>query len=351
MKAAVYRGLNDLRVEEVPRPEPADGELLVRVDVCGVCVTDVKKVRKGLLPPPRIFGHEICGTIVEAGAGVTGFQEGERVTLQHHVPCGACFYCRERLHAQCESYKRTGTSAGFAPAGGGYAEYVKAMDWVVAGGVIRVPEGVASEEAAFVEPVNTCLKAVRKAGIRRGQNVLVVGQGSIGLLLLQLARREGACVFGSDPLQDRRAWSRKLGASEVFDSADEDVAERLRAATSGRGADVTLLAALGGSALSQALAATRPGGRILVFAATSPGELSQLDLGALCISEKEILTSYSSSVETQDEAARVVFEREIEVAGLISHRLSLDEAPRAFELAAQAQPGVLKVVLDMRGAG
>ena len=348
MKAAVYHGLNDLRVEEVPRPEPGPGELLVRVEVCGVCLTDVKKVRKGLLPAPRIFGHEICGSVVGRGAGVSDFEEGERLTLQHHVPCGACFYCRERHHAQCESYKRTGTTAGFAPAGGGYAEYVKVMDWVVAGGAIRVPESVPSDEAAFVEPVNTCLKAVRRAGVRKGQSVLVVGQGSIGLLLLQLARREGAFVFGSDPLQDRRAWSRQLGASEVFDSADEDVVTRVRDAMHGRGADVTLLAALGGSALRQAIEATRPGGRILVFAATSPGELAELDLGALCVAEKQILTSYSSSVETQDEAARVVFDREIQVACLISHRLPLAEAPRAFELAATAQAGVLKVVLDMR---
>lgn len=350
MKAAVYRGPGDLRVEEVPRPEPGRGELLVRVEVCGVCVTDVKKVRKGLLPPPRIFGHEIAGTIVGSGEGAFGFREGDRVALQHHVPCAACFYCREKLFAQCDSYKRTGTTAGFAPAGGGYAEYVKVLDWVVAGGAIRVPEGVAAEEAAFVEPVNTCLKAVRRAAVRKGQSALVVGQGSIGLLLLQLARREGALVFGSDPLEDRRGWSRKLGATAAFDSVLEDVGDCMRKATSGRGADVTLLAALGTPALRQAIDATRPGGRILVFAATSPGEIAELDLGALCVSEKEILTSYSSSAEMQDEAARVVFGREIRVAELISHRLPLAEAPRAFELAAQARPGVLKVVLDMRAA-
>jgi L-iditol 2-dehydrogenase len=348
MKAAVYRGLNDLRVEEVPRPEPGHGELLVRVEVCGVCLTDVKKVRKGLLSPPRIFGHEIAGTVAGTGAGVSGFREGDLVSLQHHVPCGACFYCRERLSAQCEAFKRTGTTAGFAPAGGGYAEYVRVMDWVVAGGAIRVPEGVRAEEAAFVEPVSTCLKAVRRARVRKGESVLVVGQGSIGLLLLQLARREGALAFGSDPVQDRRAWSRELGASDVFDSGADDVAERMRGATSGRGADVTLVAALGTAALRQAIDATRPGGRVVVFAATSPGELAELDIGALCVAEKELLTSYSSSSETQDEAARVVFDREIRVADLISHRLPLREAARAFELAAQAQPGVLKVVLDMR---
>jgi L-iditol 2-dehydrogenase len=348
MKAAVYRGRDDLRVEELPIPEVSRGELLVRVEICGVCMTDVKKVRKGLLEPPRVFGHEIAGTIVSAGAGVAGFREGERVTLQHHVPCGACFYCRERLFAQCDGYKRTGTTAGFVPAGGGYAEYVKVMDWIVARGAIRVPDGVPPEEAAFVEPVNTCLKAIRKSGLRRDQTALVVGQGSIGLLLLQLALREGAAVFGSDPLEDRRRFAISLGAAAAFDSAHDDVAGGMRAATGGRGADVTLLAALGTAALRQAIEATRPGGRVLVFAATSPGEMAELDLGALCVAEKEILTSYSSSVETQDEAAQVVFGREIRVAELISHRLPLAEALRAFELAAQPRPGVLKVVLDMR---
>lgn len=348
MKAAVYRGPNDLRVEDVPRPEIERGELLVRVDVCGVCLTDVKKVHKGLLPPPRIFGHEIAGTVAQVGAEVTGFSEGVLVTLQHHLPCGACFYCRERLFAQCEGYKRTGTTAGFAAAGGGYAEYVKVMDWVVAGGVIRVPDGVAPDEAAFVEPVNTCLKAVRKAGVRKEQSVLVVGQGSIGLLLLQLARREGAIVFGSDPLADRRQLSLALGAAAALDPARDDVAAELRAATAGRGADVTLLAALGSQALRQAIDATRPGGKVLVFAATAPGENAELDLGTLCVFEKEILASYSSSMEVQDEAARLVFGREIRTRELITHRLPLAEAQQAFALAAQAREGVLKVVLDMR---
>lgn len=349
MKAAVYRGRRELRVEELPLPEIGAGEMLVRVDVCGVCGTDVKKVEKGLLPPPRVFGHETAGTVAKVGAQVSRFREGDRVALHHHVPCGSCFYCGERLYAQCEGYKRNGTSAGFEPAGGGYAEYVKAMDWIVARGAIRVPDGVAAEEAAFVEPVNTCLKAVRRAGVSKGQSVLVVGQGPIGLLLMQLARREGAQVFASDPLSDRREISRSLGALAAFEPA-ADVARELRAATLGRGADVSLLAALGSEALRQAIDATRPGGRILVFAATAPGEVAEIDLGRLCLAEKELLTSYSASPELQDEAAAVVFGREVRVRELITHRLPLREAERAFALAARAQPGVLKVVLDMRAA-
>src|SRR5438132_3082544 len=169
MRAAIYWGKGDLRVEEVPVPEPGPGEMLVRVEACGICGTDIKKIEKGLLPGPRIFGHEICGTVARLGAGTQRFREGDRVVVHHHVPCRRCFYCAQQAYAQCESYKRNGTTAGFEAAGGGMAEYVKALDWIVERGTIAVPDGVSPEEAALVEPVNTCLKAVRKAGVTRGQ--------------------------------------------------------------------------------------------------------------------------------------------------------------------------------------
>lgn len=347
MRAAVYRGPGELRVEELEPPDVGAGEMLVRVDVCGVCGTDIKKVAKGLLPPPRIFGHEIAGTVARIGAGVRRFREGDRVALHHHIPCRDCYYCGLGLFAQCPGYKRNGTTAGYEPAGGGYAEYVKAMDWIVEHGAIRIPDGVLPEEAAFVEPVNTCLKAVRRAGLGRGQTALVVGQGPIGLLLLQLARREGADVLASDTLPDRRAASLRLGAAAAFDPAVEDVPQQARGASHGRGVDVALLAAPGEAALQQALAALRPGGHVLVFAATAPGETAVVDLGALCLAEKEIRSSYSASIDVQQEAADVVFSREVRVRELITHRLPLALAGRAFELASRARPGVLKVVLEM----
>lgn len=340
----MFHGAGDLRVEEVPVPEISRGELLVRVDACGVCGTDVKKIQRGLLPGPRIFGHEIGGTVTRVGAGVSRYREGDRVALHHHVPCRTCFYCREGVYAQCPAYKRNGTTAGFEPAGGGFAEYVRAMDWIVRGGTFAIPDGISAEEAAFIEPVNTCLKAVRKAGVGPGQSVLVVGQGPIGLLLAQLARWHGASVMASDPLPDRRELGRRLGVEVAIDASD-DVAQEVRGLTDGRGADRVLLAALGGQAFAQAVAAARPGGRIMVFAATSPGETAQVDLGALCAAEKQILTSYSSSADVQDLAARLVLEREIRVRELVTHRLPLEQAAQAVQLASRPAPGVLKVVV------
>ncbi len=345
MRAAVYRGKNDLRVEEIETPVPGPGEALVRVDVCGICPTDVKKVHKGHIPGPRVFGHEIAGTVAAVGAGVSRYREGDRLVLHHHIPCGDCFYCREKAYAQCAFYNKNGTTAGFEPSGGGYAEFVKALDWIVERGAIPIPDGVLAEEAAFVEPVNTCLKAVKKADIRKGQTVLVVGQGPIGLLLTQLARWAGAEVLASDTMPDRLEMSRRCGATPI--DALGDVVKEVRGMTEGRGADRTILAAVGPAAFRQAVDATRPAGRVMVFSATSPGETAEVDLGVLCPAEKDILTSYSSSIDVQDLAAQLVFGREIRVRELVTHRLPLSEAPRAIELASKPAPGVLKVVLDM----
>src|SRR6266853_2409632 len=153
MRAVVYRGINDLRVESVAVPEIGSGELLVKVAACGVCPTDIKKIQYGTVPQPRIFGHETAGTISRVGARLKGFRIGERVALHHHVPCLVCHACRHRAFAQCARYKRTGITAGFDPAGGGYAQYVKVMPFVFPG-IVSIPRRSTFLEGAMLEPVN-----------------------------------------------------------------------------------------------------------------------------------------------------------------------------------------------------
>src|ERR671930_2761863 len=155
MLAAVYRGVNDVRMETVPVPAIGPGELLVRVHTCGICGTDLKKITTGSHSAPRIFGHETAGTVAKLGAGVTGFKLGDRVMVFHHIPCGECFYCQRKVFAQCPVYKQVGATAGFEPSGGGFAEYVRVMEWIVRRGVVRIPDQVSFEQAAFIEPVNT----------------------------------------------------------------------------------------------------------------------------------------------------------------------------------------------------
>src|ERR1700730_10500085 len=263
MRAGVYRGKGRVAVESVPIPEIGEGELLFRVAACGICGTDIKKIQHGFIAPPQVLGHELAGTVVKVGRGVRKFKSGDRVVSFHHIPCEACFYCQRKLFSQCAGYKKVGLTAGFDPNGGGFAEYVRAMPWIVERGMIALPADVSFEEATFVEPVNTCLKAVRKARIAAGEQVLVMGQGPIGMLLMILAKYEGAEVYASDPMAGRRAASVKFGAKEVFDPTKQNLQQEMRERTGGRGADAVLVAVPSPVLVPEALAIARPGGRVL----------------------------------------------------------------------------------------
>jgi L-iditol 2-dehydrogenase len=346
MLAAVYHGKDDVRVESVPVPALEAGEVLVRVAACGVCGTDLKKVQQGLVKPPRIFGHETVGTIARVGTGVTGWREGDRVAVYHHIPDRKSWYSQRGLFAQCPQYKKTGVTAGFEPAGGGFSQYVRVMPWIVAGhGLVRIPDRVSFEEALFVEPVNTCLKGIRALNLDEEHVVLVAGLGSVGLILQQLALREGAQVIAADPLAGRRKIAERLGAVRTVDPRTEDVHAVCLELTEGRGADRAIVAAVGDGPVRDAIRATRPGATILLFAQTHRGDEVAVDVGDLCIDEKRVLGSYSASVDLADEAAEVVFTRAIDVRSLITHRIPLRETPRALALAATPSDDVLKVIV------
>jgi L-iditol 2-dehydrogenase len=345
MRAGVYRGQGRVVVEEVSIPEIGPGEVLFRVAACGICGTDIKKIHHGFIKPPQILGHELAGTVVAVGAGVKKFKIGDRVVSFHHIPCGDCFYCRRQLFSQCSGYKKVGLTAGFDPSGGGFAQFVRAMPWIVERGMIALPAGVSFEEATFVEPVNTALKAVRKARVGAGEDVLVIGQGPIGMLLTVLAKREGANVFTSDPMAVRREASLRFGATEAFAPARTNLIDELRSRTGGRGADAVLLAVPNAALVPEALAIARPGGRVLLFAHNDPVLKLEFPAAAVGIEEKEILGSYSASVSEQEETARLVFGGEMRLREMISHRFPLERIADALELAAHPKHDTLKVMI------
>jgi len=345
MRAGVYRGKGRVVVETVPIPEIGEGEVLFRVAACGICGTDIKKIHHGFIAPPQILGHELAGTVVKVGRGVKKFKSGDRVVSFHHIPCGACFYCEHKLFSQCGGYKKVGLTAGFDPNGGGFAEYVRAMPWIVERGMLALPGDVTFEDATFVEPVNTCLKAVRKARVAAGETVLVLGQGPIGMLLMLLARYEGGEIFTSDPMAGRRAASVRFGARESFDPRTVNLLEEMRGRTGGRGADAVLVAVPNPALVPEALALARPGGRVLLFAHNDPVMQLEFPASAVGVEEKEILGSYSASVEDQEESAVLVFERRLPVRELISDRFPLERIADALELAARPADNTLKVVI------
>ena len=345
MLAAVYRGVNDVRLETVPVPEIAEDEILIRVHTCGICGTDLKKIATGSHSAPRIFGHETSGTVAAVGREVKQFSPGERVLAFHHIPCGDCYYCRTKTFAQCETYKKVGCTAGFEPSGGGFAEYVRVMNWIVRQGTVRIPDEVSFEQASFVEPINTCMKGIERMALVPGETVLTIGQGPIGIMLSVLAKRAGTSVITSDLYEQRLTISKAFGLENTIHASQVDPVRETRRQTGGRGADAAILAVGSNNLIRTAMDAVRPGGRVLLFAQTQHGDAS-FDPAAVCMEEKTLIGSYSASIDLQEESVRLVMGREIALENLISHRFPLPEAVAALHLAAHPQPDSMKIVIQ-----
>ncbi len=377
MCAVVYRGANDLRLETIPVPRIGPSELLVKVAVCGVCPTDIKKIHYGTVLPPRVFGHETAGTIVRLGARVNGFRLGDRVALHHHVPCLKCHACRHRAFAQCLQYKRTGITAGFEPAGGGYAEYVRVMSFVLPG-VVKIPPRNSFLEGAMLEPVNTVFKAVKRLALLPDDIILVAGQGPIGLMFTRLLSCLGMRVLATDLLETRLGPAREFGAAWVWREkskiqnpkskiqesqrvirnpdrpqknrslvgASGTLGELVERVTQGRGLDAAVIAVPSDEVVRQAQQLVRGGGQVLLFSNTRRGEQTALDPAAICVDEKDLIGSYSADFTLQKEVARLVFGRTLDVRRLITHEFPLEQTAEAIDLAAHPTEDSLKVAVS-----
>jgi L-iditol 2-dehydrogenase len=345
MRAGVYREKGIVRVEEVPVPEVGEGEVLIKVAACGICGTDIKKIYQRYVEPPQILGHEVAGRVVTVGPGVTQWKLGDRVMSFHHTPCGNCFFCQKRSFSQCKQYKSTGLTGGFTPNGGGFGEYVKAMPWVAERGIVALPDNVSFEEATFIEPINTIVKAVQKARIEPGETVLIIGCGPIGLQLLMVTKSAGGRIYTSDPVATRRAKSVTLGAIDSFDPISGKLVGEIQARTEGRGVDAVLVAVAHPAVVLEALAAARPGGRVLLFAANDPVTKIEFPAAAVGIDEKEILGSYSAAVDIQDSAAALVLEKKLPVMEIVTHRFPLARIQEGLDLAARPTEDSLKILI------
>ncbi|MCX6881159.1 MAG: alcohol dehydrogenase catalytic domain-containing protein [Verrucomicrobia bacterium] len=349
MQAVVYRGVNNLQVEQVPVPKIGRAEVLVRVAVCGVCPTDIKKIQYGTLPEPRIFGHETSGRIVKVGSSVTGWREGQRVGLHHHVPCLKCHACKHRAYAQCAIYKQTGITAGFEPAGGGYAEYVRVMKHCLPG-LVAIPQRGTFLEGAMLEPVNTVMKAVHRLDLQRGDHVLVAGQGPIGLIFTRLLQMQGMKVHATDLLEWRRGKAKRMGAATTHDPRSSEFEGTIRELTRGRGLDAAVIAVESDDAVRQAQQLLRGGGQVCLFAHTRRGVLSAFDFSIPCVDEKQLLGSYSTDITLQNQVAKLVFTRALDVRELITHRFPLEKTLEAVNLAANPSSEALKVMVTQADA-
>jgi L-iditol 2-dehydrogenase len=337
MKAAVYRSNADVRIEDVPEPRaPGLGDLLLRVDACGVCGSDTLEwYRKP--KAPLVLGHETVGTVLQAGAG-SPFREGERVFASHHVPCLTCPDCLKGHEAACDLLRSTHLEPG------GFAERcrVPAVN-VQKGGVLRIPDAMTDLEAVFVEPLGCVVRGQRAAGLQPGDGVLVLGSGAAGLLHLRLAKALGAGpLVATDTNPVRLAAAEASGALPV--PAQGDVVGAVRKALGGRLADVVLVCTGAPAALRQAAQCVQPGGSVLWFAPAGPEQRLDLPFNELWRNEVRFASSYAAAPRDLRQSLALLAARRVRVEDLVTHALPLAEAQRAFTLVAEAKEG-LKVVL------
>ena len=343
MTGCVWRGGPRVEVERLPVPEISKGELLVQVEACGLCPTDIKKIDMGLTEPPVILGHEMAGMVVAAGIGAEQFL-GKRVAVYHHVPCRNCRLCELGRYSQCAGYKRTGTSAGFTPAGGGWAEYVSVAPWIVSGGgVVEIPQWLPAKIAILMEPLNTCLKCV--SGLPEWKGTLVIlGQGPVGLMLTALTHSNGWEVFAVEPLPERQKKSLCFGAKAVFHPRDNLTAKLLEVAGP-LGHDAIIAATESEEAINGSLLALRPGGTMILFAHTRMGQELKIDAGQIGVAEKQIVGSYSSSIELNSLTKEILLDNRFPWGEFVTHVFPLDEINNALALARRPEGGSLKVAV------
>jgi L-iditol 2-dehydrogenase len=343
MTACVWRGGSEVEIETVPVPEIGEGEVLVRVEACGLCPTDIKKIDLALSKPPVILGHEMAGVVVAAGQGAEEFL-AKRVAVYHHIPCLKCRLCELGRFSQCAGYKKTGTTAGFTPAGGGWAEYVKVSPWIVSGGgVVEIPESLPVKVAILMEPLNTCLKCTSALPDSKG-TVVILGQGPVGLMLTALLRRDGWEVFAIEPLPERQERSFRYGAKAVFHPG-KDLNANLQEIAPPVGPDAVIAATESEEAINGSLRALRPGGTLILFAHTRMGQELKIDAGQIGMAEKQVVGSYSSSVELNGLTQETLVDQQFPWQEFVTHVFPLNEINQALALTREPKGDSLKVAV------
>ena len=341
MRVAMYYSNEDVRLEEMPTPEIGRGELLLRIEASGICGSDVMEWYR-IHKVPLVLGHEVAGTIEATGDGVEKYEAGERVTVAHHVPCNTCYYCLAGNHTVCDTLRQT----NFDP--GGFAEFVRLPAINVDRGVFVLPEEVSFEDATFVEPLACVLRGQRRAGIRPGCTVLVIGSGIAGLLHVHLASILGAgMVMATDVVDYRLEAARRLGAHVAINARD-DVPTCLRHTNDGRLADIVIVCTGAEPAIKQALASVERGGTVLFFAPTGPGVTVPLSLNEVFWrNDVTLTTSYAGAPSDYATALELIRSGRTQVGELITHRLGLAETGLGFRMVTRPQQyNSIKVLIE-----
>ncbi len=338
MRVAMYYSNQDVRIQEVPTPEIGNDEILLRVMASGICGSDVTEWYR-LPKAPKVLGHEAAGIVEKVGKEVKGFRAGDRVFVSHHVPCNECRYCLRGHHTACQTLHMTNYDPG------GFSEFIRVPRINVEKGTYKLPQSLSFDEGTFIEPLACVVRGQRLAGIRKDDTILVFGAGVSGLLYVKLAKLRGARrIVAVDVNQRRLELAKKFGAHNTID-ARENVSERLRAINEGGLADHVIVCTGATQAALTALECVDKGGTTLFFAVPPPATKIPVPINQFWRNEITIKTSYGAAPSDLEEALKILSEKEVEVEDLITHRLSLDEAPEGFRLVAEAGKS-LKVIIE-----
>jgi len=338
IKVAMYYNNNDVRIEEMPIPEIDDNELLVKVQACGICGSDVMEWYR-LKKAPRVLGHEMAGDIVETGKNVKKYKVGDRVFVSHHVPCNTCDFCLNGQHTLCHTLHST----NFYP--GGFAEYLKVPETNIDHGVFILPKEMSYEEGAFIEPLACAVRGMRIAGMKSGQSVLVLGSGVAGLLNIKLAKAMGASKISATDIDDFRLKIAKDMGADVTINANRNVAEEVKKHNNGELADLVILCAGVLSAAKQAINTVAAGGTILLFAPTEPGVEIPFPMFDLWDKQVKIVSTYAGAPRDLKESIELIKNKKVKVTDMITHRFPLSETAKGFKLASQAKNS-LKIIIE-----
>ena len=326
MKAAVFYGPGDIKIEDVPKPVINEYEILVKVHAAAICGTDLR-IYKGTkkIKTPRIIGHEFSGNIESIGSEVVDFNVGDRVTVYPMIACGKCYACMMGRSNICIRRPTIGYDYD-----GGFAEYVKIPREAT---VIKLPKNVSYEEAAISEPLAACLNGMRRLTVRQGDHVWVIGAGPIGLMHIQLSRFSGASLTIASEVSEFRAQKAKeLGADLVLNPLKENVNERIMAETAGKGVDKIIIAAGVPRLIEESLQAARKGARIVIFAGCAEGSKITLDPNLIHYKELEITGASASTPYLHSKALELVSKGKVDLKSLVTNRLKLEEIVKGLEM-------------------
>ncbi len=338
MLVAMYYNNKDVRIQEMPKPTIGDDEFLLKVMASGICGSDVTEWYR-VPKAPKVLGHEVTGIIAETGKNVSKYVVGERVFVSHHVPCNKCRYCLRGHHTACETLHTT----NYYP--GGFAQFIRVPKINLESGVYPLPDNMSFEEGTFIEPLACVVRGQRLSCLRKDDTVLIIGGGLAGLLHAQLAKANGVSnIVVADINPFRIKTAEKFGATHTLDSK-ENLPEKLKTVNSGRLADQVIVCTGATPAALVALECVEKGGTVLFFAVPDPTVRVPVPITDFWRNEITMKTSYGAAPQDLEESLALLSRKKLNVADMITHRLSLQEAAEGFRLVATAGESI-KVILE-----